>query len=135
MNWGERLARKFLLTVNLFWGIGVLLVLSCQVETEENNPKLIQYPVPFYQRNSECQKALYYGIQTVRFKLIKKPDGVCLLYDKLIDPLEVNNLAGLDEMIFIQLSLEKRLDESVEATKNQYISVQVVQKLIETTRY
>lgn len=114
MKLGKRPKRQFLLSVNLFWGLLVLLMLSCKSVSEENKSQLIQYPVPFYQRNKDCTPNFFYGIQTKRFKLVKNTKGVWLLYDKLIDPDQVNNLAGLDEYIFIQLELEQKLNQLIQ---------------------
>lgn len=98
-----------------------LLFFNCETHEENPIPKLIKYPVPFYERCEKCTDAFYVGIQTNRFRLIKNKDGVWLLYDKLVDPSQRNNLANLDEYIFIQLNLEKQLQELLENTNNTYI--------------
>ncbi|WP_346855538.1 sulfatase/phosphatase domain-containing protein [uncultured Draconibacterium sp.] len=110
MSRGKSSGRKYLLSVHLFCVFLTGFLLGCQSETEEIKPRLIQYPIPFYQRIPSCTLSFYFGIETERFKLVRNNEGTWLLYDKLTDPLEVNNLAGLDEMIFIQLELEKQLE-------------------------
>ena len=90
---------------------------ACSSNHKERKSKLIEYPVPFYQLTLTCSTTFYYGIETKRFILINNDKGAWLLYDKLIDPDEVNNLEGLDEYIYIQLDLEKQLRVLLEHKK------------------
>lgn len=101
---------KILLFV--FLSLIVVTLVGCQRQVKESKAKLIEYPAPFYlQQTSNCAAHTFVGIETTRFKLIKQGNKICLLYDKLVDPMEQNNFAGLDEYIFIQKDLEQQLKE------------------------
>lgn len=98
-----------------------LLLFNCETPKESSKPKLVKFPVPFYERHAGCTDAFYIGIKTSRFLLIKNKDKVWLLYDKLVDPSQRNNLANFDEYTFIQLNLEKQLQELLKNANNDYI--------------
>lgn len=95
----------------LFLIVVVVLIIGCGKDKFCQKQKLIQYPIPFYQRTAGSEKVSFNGIETARFKLIRNRQQTWLLYDKLIDPSQLSNLAGLDEYTFIQLDLEKQLQQ------------------------
>lgn len=99
----------------------IVLCIQCETVEKQDKPQLISYPIPFYERYEGCTKTHYWGIQTKYFKLIENENGTWLLYDKRVDDTQQNNLANFDEYTFIQLDLQKQLQELLKNTNNRYI--------------
>jgi arylsulfatase A-like enzyme len=88
----------------------------------ENKAVLIQCPVPFHQWNYKKGGREYRGVRTARFTYVRDLKGPWLLYDKNIDPFQMNNLIGVDEYIFIQSDLEQQLQQLLEQTNDKFLS-------------
>lgn len=94
---------------------------SCSPDKKQEYPKLIQYPLPFFERQNQTNSTAYNGIETQHYTLIKKKQEVWLLYDKRVNPDQNINFANFDEYTFIQLDLQKQLQELLKHTNNSYI--------------
>jgi arylsulfatase A-like enzyme len=88
----------------------------------ENKAVLIQCPVPFHQWNYKKGGREYRGVRTARFTYVRDLKGPWLLYDKNLDPFQMNNLIGVDEYIFIQSDLEQQLQQLLEQTNDKFLS-------------
>ncbi|MCY1721025.1 DUF4976 domain-containing protein [Prolixibacteraceae bacterium Z1-6] len=98
---------------NIYLLLLVVLLITCSVEMKKSEAELFHYPIPFYQQQEGSKNGGFTGIKTERFTLITNNEGPWILYDRLIDPDQVNNLAGLDEYIFIQLDLQRQLNDLI----------------------
>ncbi len=83
---------------------------------EEVNDKgvLIQCPVPFHQWNYKTGGREYRGVRTKRFTYVRDLDGPWLLYDKSIDPYQMNNLVGKTAQADLQKELEGNMKNAVQ---------------------
>ena len=91
-------------------------------EKADNEAVLIQCPVPFHQWNYGVGGREYRGVRTERFTYVHDLNGPWLLYDNLVDPYQMNNLIGTDEMIFIQSDLENQLQELLLKTNDKFLT-------------
>lgn len=97
-------------------------------EQVEDKAVLIQCPVPFHQWNYKHGGREYRGVKTKRFTYVRDLDGPWLLYDKSIDPYQMNNLIGADEYIYIQADLESQLQKLLDKNKDEFLSGDVYMK-------
>jgi len=99
----------------------------------DNEAVLIQCPVPFHQWNYGKGGREYRGVRTKKYTYARDLNGPWLLYDNDMDPYQMNNLIGLDEYIFIQSDLEKKLNELLKKTNDNFLPGEEYMKIWEYT--
>lgn len=81
---------------------------------------LIMCPVPFHQWSRELGGKEYRGIRTERYTYVRDLNGPWLFYDNEKDPMQMNNLVDLPGYAGLQKDLDRKLNEILKKTHDDF---------------
>ena len=81
---------------------------------------LIMCPVPFHQWSRELGGKEYRGIRTERYTYVRDLSGPWLFYDNEKDPMQMNNLVDLPGYAGLQKDLDRKLNEILKKTHDDF---------------